>query len=173
METTPTGTHKQDHYILKSNLWKFFKALRAQANPIYCLLAASPMRYAWISIHDKADAAAQRRITIAQFVNSLKKIPATDKHYRLSIRLYDPSTDRSSTYEATFLHDLSVESIREMLPSMIAVHCEEGARQGVPFELTSQIIGHYKFKTRYIDALQSIITRCNHILFTKSEQTHL
>lgn len=168
METTPTGNHKQDHHILKSNMWKFFKALRAQANPIYCLLAASPMRYAWIAIHDKADSANQRRITIAQFVNSLKKIPATDKHYRLSIRLYDPLTDRSSTYEATLLQELSVELMRKMLPSMIAFHCEEGARLGEPFELTPQIIEHYKFKMRYIEELQEIINNYNKSKTTKN-----
>ena len=168
MDSIQTNSHKQDNYILKSNLWKFFKALRAQANPIYCLLAASPMHYAWISIHDKAESAIQRRITIAQFVNSLKKIPATDKHYRLSIRLYDIATDRSSTYEATLLQDLSVELMREMWPSMIAFHCEEGARQGEPFELTPQTIGHYKFKTRYIEELQENINNYNKSKITKN-----
>lgn len=168
MDSVQTNSHKHDNYILKSNLWKFFKALRAQANLIYCLLAASPMRYAWISIHDKADSANQRRITIAQFVNSLKKIPATDKHYRLSIRLYDPLTDRSSTYEATLLQELSVELMRKMFPSMIAFHCEEGARQGEPFELTPQMIGHYKFKTRYIEELQENINNYNKSKITKN-----
>ena len=168
METIPTGNHKQDHHILKSNLWKFFKTLRAQANPIYCLLAASPIRYAWISIHDKADSANPRRITIAQFVNSLKKIPATDRHYRLAIRLYDPSTDRSGTYEATLLHDLSVELLREIWPSMIAFHCEEATRQGACFELTPQIIGHYKFKSRYIEEIQEIIDNYNNSKNTKN-----
>ena len=168
MDSIQTNSHKQDNYILKSNLWKFFKALRAQANPIYCLFVASPMRYAWISIHDKADSANPRRITIAQFVNSLKKIPATDRHYRLAIRLYDPSTDRSSTYEATLLHDLSVELLREIWPSMIAFHCEEATRQGACFELTPQIIGHYKFKTRYIEELQENINNYNKSKTTKN-----
>lgn len=49
MDTIQTNDHKQENYILKSNLWKLFKTLRAQANPVFSLLAASPIHSACIS----------------------------------------------------------------------------------------------------------------------------
>ena len=77
METIQTDRHKQqDDYIHKSNLWKFFKALRVQANPVYHLLVATPINDAWITIFDKADSTVQKRISILQFIHSLKKMPS-------------------------------------------------------------------------------------------------
>lgn len=164
MDTARANDHKGEKYILKSNLWKFFKALRAQANPIYCLLVASPIDYAWISIHDKADPANQRRITISQFINSLKKMPSTNKRYRLSIRLYDtsaPEADRNSIYEATCPHHLSIELVCSLFSLIVSFHCVEAAERGDNFELTPQVIGRYKFKARYVEKLQTIIDNFN------------
>lgn len=164
MDAVQTNSHKQDYYIRKSNLWKFFKTLRVQANSIYCLLVASPIHYAWINISDREDSTNKQRISIAQFVNSLKTMPSTDKHYQLSIQLYDPSApsaNRRSTYVAILQHELSLERVCGMLPSIMAFHCEESAVQGIPFELTPQTVGHYKFKSRYIEELQTIIDNYN------------
>ena len=164
MDAIHTNHNCTDKPILKSNLWKFFKTLRTQANPVYCLLAASPIHYAWITIVDKNDSNSQKRITIAQFINSLKKMPLTGKLYQLAINTYSSTESGKKgniTYEAIFLQQLSVEIIDRELPSIIAFHCIESIKQGLHFELTPQTILHYKFKARYIDELKTIIQQCN------------
>lgn len=161
MDSIQTNSHKQDNYILKSNLWKFFKTLRAQSNHIYCLLVASPISYAWITIIDKSDSTIQKRISIAQFVNSLRKMPSTGKYYRLSINIYNTGICRKQIFETSFQSELSLDAAIMLLPLIIANHCIEAHSRGERFELTPQIKSHYKFKARYIDELQQIIGQCN------------
>ena len=173
MDSIQTNSHKQDNYILKSNLWKFFKTLLAQANPIYCLLVASPLSHAWITIIDKADSSIQKRISIAQFVNSLKKMPSTGKHYRLSINTYNIDLRQKQTIEAVFQHELSSKVGSTLLPSIMAYHSFEAHNRGERFELTPQIMHQYKFKARYLEELQAIITQCNNALFTTLNQTQV
>ena len=164
MDAIQTNDHKQENYILKSNLWKFFKALRAQANPIYCLLVASPISYAWITIIDKSDPTIQKRISIAHFINSLKKMPSTGKYYRLSIYTYDLDLSSKQTVEASLLDDLFLEATIIRLPDIVAYHCAEAHTRGECFELTPQIKSQYKLKARYIEELQTIIEQCNQSL---------
>ena len=161
MDSIQTNSHEQDNHILKSNLWKFFKTLRAQANPIYCLLVASPIAYAWVTIIDKMDSTIQKRISIAQFINSLKKMPSLGKYYRLSINTYNIELCRKHLFEASLQHELSLESVTTLLPAIVAYHCAEAWNRGGLFELTQQIKSQYKFKARYIDDLQTIIEQCN------------
>ena len=126
MDTIQTNNHSSQELILKSNLWKFFKILRVQANPIYYLLVASPVHYAWITISDKSDPTSQKRISISQFINTLKKMPTTDKSYRLGINLHNPTAPehlRKQTFEATYRHELSAETILKLIYHIIAFHC--------------------------------------------------
>lgn len=157
MDGIQANSHKQDYHILKSNLWKFFKALRAQANPIYCLLVASPISYAWITIIDKMDYTIQKRISIAHFVNVLKKMPSKGKYYRLSIYTYHIGSGSKQLFEASLQHELSLEVVGRLLPVILANHCIEARSRGERFALTPPIKKQYKFKERYIDELQQII----------------
>ena len=165
MDSIQTNSRKQDNYILKSNLWKFFKTLRAQANPIYCLFVASPIAYAWVTIIDKMDSTIQKRISIAQFINTLKKMPSTGKYYRLSINTYNIEKGNKQIFEASLLHELSFDVAAQLLPAIIAYHCVEAQDRGERFELTQQIKQEYKFKTRYIEELQMIIEQCNNAIY--------
>lgn len=167
MDSIQTNSHKQDNYILKSNLWKFFKALRAQANPIYCLLVASPISYAWITIFDKMDYAIQKRISIAHFVNVLKKMPSTGKYYRLSIYTYHIDSGSKQLFEVSLQHELSLEVVTRLLPAIIANHCIEANRRGERFEMNGSIRKQYKFKEKYIDELQLIMEQCNNAIDKK------
>ena len=160
MDAIQTNHHKGENFILKSNLWKFFKALRAQANPIYCLLVASPIHYAWITILDKSDSASQKRITIAQFVHALKKMPSTGKYYQLSINLWSYLQDKH-THNIIYQSDLSVEMATAIYPDLVAYHCVEEMQQDTRLELTPQTIQRYKLKARYLDELKTIIQQCN------------
>lgn len=168
METIQTNHHKRENCILKSNLWKFFKTLRAQANPIYCLLVASPIHYAWITILDKSDSASQKRISIAQFVKAHKKMPSTRKYYQLSINLWSEAQDKH-THNITYQCDLSIEIATAIFPDIVAYHCMEAVRQGTCFELTPQTIQRYKFKERYLEELKNIIEECNRAIKNKTE----
>ena len=160
MDAIQTNHHEGENYILKSNLWKFFKTLRAQANPIYCLLVASPIHYAWITILDKSDSASQKRITIAQFVHALKKMPSTGKYYQLSINLWSYLQDKH-THNIIYQSDLSVEMATAIYPDLVAYHCVEQMQQDTRLELTPQTIQRYKLKARYLDELKTIIQQCN------------
>lgn len=178
MDTAANPTHHiQERAILKSNLWKFFKSLRVQANPLYCMLVASPLNYAWITIVDRDNASIRRRITIAQFVGSFKKMPSAGKCYRLGINLYYPSLANTESekvpqckksYHAARLSELSVEIVESLFIGIVAYHCMESLKKGKKLELTPQIISYYKFKARYIEDLQVIIGQCNDILTMKS-----
>ena len=163
MDAIQINCHKGENYILKSNLWKFFKTLRVQANPFYCLLVASPIHYAWITIIDKSDSASQKRIAIAQFVHALKKMPSTGKYYQLSINLWSSSQDKH-THNIVYQSDLSVEVATAIFSDLVAYHCVEEMRQGARFELTPQTIQRYKFKARYLDELNTIIEQCNNAI---------
>lgn len=173
MDSIRTNSHKQDNYILKSNLWKFFKALRAQANPIYCLLVASPISYAWITILDKADSSIQKRISIAQFVNSLKKMPSTGKYYRLSIYTYHVDSGRKQLVEVSFRPELSLEIATQLLPGIVAYLCITTHERGERLDLSAQQNNPYRIKARYIDELQTLVEQCNNTIFAKSGETHL
>lgn len=170
MDSIQTNSHKQDNYILKSNLWKFFKTLRAQANPIYCLFVASPIAYAWVTIIDKMDSTIQKRISIAQFINTLKKMPSTSKYYRLSINTYDIDMDSKQSVEISLQHELSLEVVTRLLPAIIANHCIEANRRGERFEMNDSIRKQYKFKEKYIDELQLIMDQCNNAIDEKSNK---
>lgn len=164
MDSVQTNICKQESCILKCNLWKFFKALRVQANPIYCLLVASPVQYAWITIVDRENVGNQRCISIRQFISYYKNKSVNDKSYRLSINLYYLDSnikDGRHIYEVTYRKELSVDVMRVLFPAMIAFHCAEAMSRGVQLQLTPQFIKYYKFKMRYIDEIQSIIERCN------------
>lgn len=161
MDSIQTNSHKQDNYILKRNLWKFFKTLQAQANHIYCLLVASPISYAWITIIDKMDSTIQKRISIAQFINTLKKMPSTGKYYRLNIYTYHIDSGQRQLFEASRLPELSLEVTSQLLPGIVALLCIEAHSRGERFELTPQIKSQYKFKARYVEELQQIIEQCN------------
>ena len=160
MDGIQTNSHKQDNLILKSNLWKFFKTLRVQANPIYCLLVESPISYAWIAILDKSDSTIQKRISIAQFVNSLKKMPSTGKCYQLGFYLWDEQQGKH-TRELICQKELSVDTISTLFPAIVANYCAEANKRGEHFELTPQIIQHYKFKARYVEEVRAIVEQCN------------
>ena len=156
-------------YILKSNLWKFFKSLRVQANQIYCMLVASPIHYAWVTIVDKKDHSVQQRVTIAQFVDSFNKMPSVGKFYKLGINLYLNNT--ISSFEATCLSELSVEIVEGLFVGIVSYHCKEWADSGKRFELTPHVIQHYKFKLRYIKDLQTIVDQCNAFLITGKDKS--
>lgn len=167
MDIVQTNSHTQDNYILKSNLWKFIKALRAQANPIYCLLVASPISYAWITIFDRSDSTSQKRIPIAHFVNTRTKQPSVGKYYQLNIALWSKSQGKH-LFEVTDRHHLSVEGVREIFHAMVGYHCAEAVQRGERFELTPQIIHHYRFKARYIEEMKAIVEQCNNAIAKQS-----
>lgn len=175
MDIIQTNGHKQENRILKNNLWKFFKALRAQANPVYSLLAATPIHYAWITIVDKSDSVSQKRIPISLFINSLKKMPSKDKYYLLSINLFSHTSEESKgvyTYNAAYREELSVDIVRNLWPDLVAYHCAEAIKRNERFELTHQTIKRYKFKARYLDELNLLIEQCNAAL-EKETNSHL
>lgn len=164
MDTIQTNNHGSQELILKSNLWKFLKTLRVQANPIYCLLVAAPISYVWVTIIDKSDPTSQKRISIAQFVNALKKIPSKDKYYLLSINLFLHTSEEHKgiyTYNAVRRDELSVDIVKTLWPDIVAYHCAEAIKRNERFELTPQTIKRYKFKARYLDELNLLIEQCN------------
>ena len=175
MDSIQTNSHKQDNYILKSNLWKFFKTLRVQANPIYCLFVASPIAYARVTIIDKMDSTIQKRISIAQFINTLKKMPSKDKYYLLSINLFLHTSEEHKgiyTYNAISRDELSVNIVKTLWPDIVAYHCAEAIKRNERFELTPQTIKRYKFKAWYLDELKLLIEQCNAAL-EKETNSHL
>lgn len=145
-------------YILKSNLWKFFKSLRVQANQIYCMLVASPVHYAWIVVVDK-NSNLSRRISIAQFVGSVRTMPSVGKYYKLNINLF--LNGKETCFEASELQELSVERVEGLFVGIVAYHCKDCADRGVRFGLTLQVLQQYKLKKRYVADLQAIIDQCN------------
>ena len=146
-------------YILKSNLWKFFKSLRVQANQIYCMLVASPVDYAWITVVDKNNSNDAWRVSIAQFVGSLRTMPSVGKYYKLNINLY--LNQKETCFEAACLPELSVATVEGLFVGIVAYHCKECANRGTRLSLTPQVLQHYKLKKRYIADLQAIIDQCN------------
>lgn len=175
MNTIPVESPKQEIYILKSNLWKFFKTLRAQANLIYSLLIASSIQHAWITILDTMDTTRQKRIPISQFIYFLKKMPSQHKHYQLSICLWsltDNTTQDKYIHEIAFLHELSINNIKPLLSNMIAYHYVVALKQGYRLEMSQQFLQSYKIKARYQQELQDIIQICeNTIDFTSQVQS--
>lgn len=173
MDTLKESGRKQDECIRKNNLWKFFKALRAQANQIYCLLVASPIHYAWITIFDKNDHTLRKHVSISQFVNSLDKMPSEGKYYGISVNTYDVEACCRQEFIVQCRRELSVGAFAERLSGIVAYHCAEAAGRGEPFEITSQTVRHYKFKSRYIAELKGIVAQCNSLLIKHEISSNL
>ena len=159
MDGIQTNSHKQDNYILKSNLWKFFKALRAQANPLFCLLVASPIDTAFVEIVGRGDGVRTRRLSIAQFVASLTKLPTKLVAYHISIKVW--GEDGEALWYASRREHLSMDVASELLPAMIMHLCRSAASEGHTFVLTPELINHYHFRRRYIEELELLISNCN------------
>ena len=172
MDTIRTNNHKQESYILKSNLWKFFKVLRAQANSIYCLLVAADIDCAWVIVVDKLNPTIEKRISIRDFIDCLKKMPSTNKRYRIGFKIFDFNAEgdpNRQTYEAEYRKELGMDIIKSLLPTIVAYHCIEAKKRGLCFELTTETIRHYKFKKRNLDEIRNIVERCNEVI---SENHH-
>jgi hypothetical protein len=157
-------------YILKSNLWKFFKSLRVHANQIYCMLVASPVHCAWIVVVDK-NSNLSRRISIAQFIGSVRTVTSVGKYYKLNINLL--LNGKETCFEVSELSGLSVERVEMLFPSIVSFHCKDWADRGKLLTLTPQVIQHYKLKKRYVADLQSIIDQCNATLQTDINKPQL
>ena len=107
MDSIQTNSHKQDNYILKSNLWKFFKSLRVQANPLYCLLVASPIDTAFVEIVGRGDGVRYRRLSVAQFMASLTKLPTKQVAYNINIKVW--GEDGEALWSASRREHLSMD----------------------------------------------------------------
>lgn len=158
MDTLQPNDHKRECPILKSNLWKFFKTLRVEANPIYGLLAASPAACAWIAILRREGGGGERRITIGQFLATLKKMPSTGYQYRLQIQL------PQGIFTASCLSELNVEAVGELLPKLILTLCHYHRQQGERLELTPSFISRYNIKQRYLEELKPLFEEAERIL---------
>lgn len=172
MDNIQLNNCRCENRIHKSNLWKFFRTLRVQANPIYCLLVASPVSYAQIIINDKSGIATPRIVAVSKFINSLSKMPSKDTFYTLCINLWYPDNDdiqAQGSFKAARLSELSIEIIKTYFPSIIAYHCAQAKKRGETFELTPQNIQKYKLKSRYLKELQEIVQQCNQLLEAKSK----
>ncbi len=159
MDSIQTNSHKQDDYILKSNLWKFFKSLRVQANPLYCLLLASPIYTAFVEIVGRGDGVLYRRLSVAQFVASLTKLPTKQVAYHISIKVW--GEDGEALWSASRREHLSMDVAAELLPAMIMHLCRSAASAGHIFVLTPEVINHYHFRRRYIEELELLVLNCN------------
>ncbi len=180
MDTIQTNDHKQENYILKSNLWKLFKTLRAQANPVFSLLAASPIHSAWIVMYKKDNHGDFQRITVSEFVDNLKNIPNVNTLFKLGIRLYYPANQRISCgggyngyheFEAQYRHELSSETVIGLFPNMVACLCKEASKSGDEFALTPDVVRQYRFKPHYMDDIAVIVSQCNEAI--RKEETFL
>lgn len=162
MDTAQANLHKPESRILKSNLWKFFKILRVQANPLYCLLEASPIHYARIAIIDKADPEIRRWVTIRQFIRSLRRMPSSQRVYRLEIWCCTPSCEpRIYCHEVVNRQDLAVEQLIGRFREILAFHLLKARQQGTPLELTPEQVSRYRFKQRYLEELSQLIAEIN------------
>lgn len=159
MDSVQTQNHKGDNYILKTNLWKFFKTLRAQSNPLYCLLVASTIDVAFVEIVGREDGVRHRRLPIAQFIAQLGKLPTKQVAYHLNIKVW--GEDGEALWSATTREHLSVEVATELLPAMIMHLCRSAASGGHTFVLTPEVINHYHFRRRYIEELELLVSNCN------------
>jgi hypothetical protein len=170
MDNIQLNNSRCENRIHKSNLWKFFRTLRVQANPIYCLLVASPVSHARIIINGRSGIVAPRIIAISKFINSLSKMPSKDTYYTLSISvryLTNNDIQAQGNFEAVHLSELSIDNIKTYFPSIVAYHCAEAKKNGESFDLSPQNIQRYKFKSRYIKELQEIVLQCNQLLETQ------
>ena len=170
MDNIQLNNSRCENRIHKSNLWKFFRTLRVQANPIYCLLVASPVSHARIIINGKSANVAPRIITVSKFINSLNKMPSKDTSYTLSISvryLTNNDIQAQCSFEAAHLSELSIDIIKTYFPSIVAYHCAEAKKNGESFDLSPQNIQRYKFKSRSIKELEEIVLQCNQLLETQ------
>ena len=159
MDSIQTNSHKQDNYILKSNLWKFFKTLRAQSNPLYCLLVASPIDTAFVEIVGRGDGVRYRRLSVAQFVASLTKLPTKQVVYNINIKVW--GEDGEALWSASRREHLSMDVAAGLLPAMIMHLCRSAASGGHTFVLTPEVINHYHFRRRNIEELELLVSNCN------------
>jgi hypothetical protein len=159
MDSVQTQTHKGENYILKTNLWKFFKTLRAQANPLYCLLVASTIDVAFVEIVGRGDGVCHRRLSIAQFIAQLGKLPTKQVAYHLNIKVW--GEDGEALWSASRREHLSMDVAAELLPAMIMHLCRSAASGGHTFVLTPEVINHYHFHRRNIEELELLVSNCN------------
>ncbi len=168
MDSIQPSAHKGENYILKSNLWKFFKTLRVQANPLYALLVASPINIATIEIVGRGDGVRLRTLSVAQFVAQLGKLPTKQVAYHIIIKVWDESGE--AVWSATTREGLSVEVATELLPAMIMHLCRTSAMQGRTFMLTPEVIAHYRFRRRYLEELELLVANCNARIMSENNQ---
>ena len=159
MDSVHTQARKRENYVLKTNLWKFFKSLQVQANHLYCLLVASPIDVAFVEIVGRSDGVRWRRLSIAQFVAQLGKLPTRQVAYHLNVKVW--GDDGETIWSATSREHLSMEVATELLPAMIMYLCCTSVARGRRFMLTPEVISFYHFRRRYIEELELLVSNCN------------
>lgn len=170
MATSQQGIITHGDRIIKNNLRKLFKILRAQANPVYSLLVASPVHVAWIERCSEGNDCPPQRFSIARFIDSIQESGSDRTPHKLSIELYYPVyksiTNRGGvfgwhTYEANYRNELSSDILISLFPYMVAYLCKKAAIRGEVFSLTPSVSRQYHFKPHYLDEIGIIVSQCN------------
>lgn len=168
MDSVQIQTHEAESYILKTNLGKFFKIMRVQANSLYCLLVASTVDVAFVDIVGRGDGVRHRRLSVAQFIAQLSNLPTKQVAYHFNIKIW--GDDGEELWSATSREHLSVEDVTELLPAMIMHLCRNSAIQGRTFMLTPEVVSYYHFRQRYIEELEHLVLNCNARIASEDKQ---
>ena len=162
------GEMELDGLILKCNLWKFLKVLRAQNRPLYKLVCGASESAIRIEIWLKERGEVVEQLSVARFVEQLTELPSKTVAYRLYIRTYhfsdssaEPAAPRGEgLYVATHRDHLSAALLRPF----VAYLCYEARRNGTPFLPTREQILHYGFARKDVVALEPQLAACNEAL---------
>ncbi|MBO5916778.1 MAG: hypothetical protein J6Q25_07695 [Bacteroidales bacterium] len=164
------GLNELDGLILKCNLWKFLKVLRAQNSSAYKMIVGSSVSTIWIEIWSKENNNVISTCSVAQFVATLKTLPSKAVAYRIYFRTYTFSTQDSP--EKVLGDSIWVATRREHLsfnifPQFLAYICfDYRRRNAVPFEFNRDTIRAYALARKDVTLLAPMIAEYNELLKT-------
>lgn len=164
-----SGVNELDSLVLKCNLWKFLKVLRAQNPPAYKMVIGAPITAIWIEMWDKKSGEVIATLSVAQFVKELRSLPTKGVAFRVHFRTYQFSqhtidgqqSSGESVWTATHREHLTVD----VFPHLLAYVCYEHLQtKASSFELDREKILHYALARKDVMVLAPMIAEYNELL---------
>lgn len=164
-----SSVYELDNLILKCNLWKFLKVLRAEYIHIYKMVVGASKSIIQIEIWSKENNEVITTLSPAQFVEQLKTLPTKGVAYRIHFRIYtfeQQSNERNfpigeSVWVAIQRKDLSFN----FFPHLLAYICYEAIKNNnSELILNLELIRHYNLSRKDVKIISPLIATYNELL---------
>lgn len=164
--------------IYKHGLHQFLRTLKREARHIYAVLYGAPTDCVWINKNEGDFGSCEKQLSVKEFLAKYGEFNGHEDQFKLCFKVYYFQSDWgtympnwrqmnppfSGTYieSLDYIEELTVETMAEFLPHILANICRNALLENTPFLLLNgNVKEQYGFVRTDIEKLREIVTRCN------------